>query len=146
MIEQMPQLLDKLMNCALYPLRPRRLFPREPGVYVIYEADKPLYTGRSKNIWQRIGNHIGGRPEQSAFAFRLARNTTDNLVATYRPEGSRKNLMTTPAFRAAFDVESSRVQAMQARFVVIPNLLIQHLFEVYTATALKTPYNDFGTH
>ena len=146
MLEKLPPLLDELSNCPARPLSSNRTFPREPGVYVIFEHDSPLYTGRSKNIRQRIGNHISGRAEQSAFAFRLARRATDNLTATYRPEGSRKHLMSTPEFRMAFDQEIVRVRSMRATFVVIQDLLVQHLFEVYAATALKTPYNDFGTH
>ncbi|WP_169738466.1 GIY-YIG nuclease family protein [Afifella pfennigii] len=146
LLERLPPLLEELQRCTPHPLTERRHFPAAPGVYVIFEGAKPLYTGRSKNIRQRIGNHIAGRAEQSAFAFRLAREATGHLKASYKPLGSRKHLMANEEFRAAFERTTARLRAMSGRYVVIDDLLSQHLFEVYAATALKTPYNDFATH
>lgn len=34
-------------------------FPREPGVYVLYDiSDRPVYVGKSANIRRRIGEHV----------------------------------------------------------------------------------------
>ncbi|MBZ8134694.1 GIY-YIG nuclease family protein [Afifella sp. IM 167] len=146
LLEKLPPLLEELTRRELRPITDRASFPTEPGVYVIFEDGMPLYTGRTRNIRQRISNHTAGRPESSAFAFRLAREATGRVKATYKPTGSRKALMETEDFRAAFAEATMRVRAMSAKCVEVPDILIQHLFEVYAATALKTPYNDFATH
>ena len=32
--------------------------PKElPGVYVLYESDRPLYVGRGRDVRQRLANH-----------------------------------------------------------------------------------------
>ncbi|AZO38144.1 hypothetical protein EOA27_19085 [Mesorhizobium sp. M2A.F.Ca.ET.037.01.1.1] len=143
-VDQMPSLFEQLLSCDLKPASPRAGFPKRPGVYALYEDTTPIYVGRAKNIWQRIGNHIGGRPEQSSFAFKIAREKTGRL-ATYKPEGSRKALMLDEIFRTAFTDCMTRIRALKGRYVVIEDDILQHLFEVYAALALKTPYNEFRT-
>ena len=143
-VEQMPSLFRELMQCEDRPVVPRTNFPMKPGVYALFEKGEPAYVGRAKNIRQRIGNHIGGRPEQSSFAFKLARQLTGQR-ATYRPEGSRRALMTDEIFKTAFSECVVRIKALSGRYVVIEDDILQHLFEVYAALALKTPHNEFKT-
>ncbi|WP_457154073.1 GIY-YIG nuclease family protein [Mesorhizobium sp. P5_C1] len=143
-VDQMPSLYEKLLRCDLRPASPRTGFPKKPGVYALYENTTPIYVGRAKNIWQRIGNHIGGRPEQSSFAFKVAREKTGR-TATYKPEGSRKALMLDEIFKTAFTDSVTRIRALNGRYVVIEDDILQHLFEVYAALALKTSYNEFRT-
>jgi hypothetical protein len=143
-IDQMPMLYERLLACDLKPANPRSGFPKKPGVYALYEDKTPIYVGRARNIWQRIGNHTGGRPEQSSFAFKIAREKTGRL-ATYKPEGSRKALTLDEIFKAAFAECVSRIRTLKGRYVVIEDDILQHLFEVYAALALKTPYNEFRT-
>jgi hypothetical protein len=83
----------------------------------------------------------------AAFAFRLAREATGNLTAAYRAgPNSRAGLMQDPAFVAAFDAAKARIRAMNLRFVEEADPVRQALLEIYTAVALRTPYNDFDTH
>ena len=82
----------------------------------------------------------------AAFAFRLARESTGKLKATYTTKGSRAALMQEPSFREAFDMAKERIRAMEVRFVEEPDPVCQTLLEVYVAIALGTPYNDFETH
>ena len=82
----------------------------------------------------------------AAFAFRLARETTGRIQATYRTEGSRKDLMKDPVFVRAFDNAKARIRTMEVRFVEETHPLRQCLLEVYVAVALDTPYNDFDNH
>lgn len=82
----------------------------------------------------------------AAFAFRLAREATGALKATYTTKGSRAELMKEPVFREAFDAAKARIRAMEVRFVEESDPVCQTLLEVYAAIALGTPYNDFDTH
>lgn len=131
------------------PQKPLKLAaPPEAGVYVLSEAAKHLYVGRSNRLKKRLSNHCreGATERMAAFAFRLAREATGLTKATYRPEGSRKELMKNPAFMRAFEKAKARIRAMDVRLVEEPHPIRQCLLEVYVAVSLGTPYNDFDTH
>lgn len=118
------------------------------GIYLLSEGSEHLYVGRSRRIKQRLANHC--RPsathKKAAFAFRLAREATGRLTATYRPEGSRSHLMQDPTFLQAFSDAKARIRGMQVRFVEEVDPTRQALLEIYAAVALGTRYNDFDTH
>lgn len=118
------------------------------GVYLFSEGGRHLYVGRSNGIRKRIGRHC--RPSaahwMATFAFRLARKKTRRLTATYRQKGSRADLLNDPAFAKAFREAKVRIQRMDIRFVEETDQTRQTLLELYAATALATPYNDFNTH
>lgn len=118
------------------------------GVYLLSEGPKHLYVGRSKRIKKRLSNHcrVSATHRMAAFAFRLAREATGNLPATYKTAGSRAALMREPAFAAAFDAAKARIRNMDVRFVAEPDPVRQTLLEVYVGVALGTPYNDWDTH
>jgi hypothetical protein len=83
----------------------------------------------------------------AAFAFRLAREATGNLVATYKKgEGSRSHLMENEAFVRAFAAAKERIRSMDLRFVEEADPVRQALLEIYVSVVLATPYNDFDTH
>lgn len=83
----------------------------------------------------------------AAFAFRLAREATGQMKATYRPgEGSRNALAIEPTFKAAFDAAKARIRAMEFRYVEEADPVRQCVLEIYCAVALATPYNDFDNH
>lgn len=82
----------------------------------------------------------------AAFAFRLARESTGQLTATYQTSGSRADLMTNPNFLSAFTLAKLRISNMVVRFVAEEDAVRQALLEVYAAISLRTPYNDFNTH
>ena len=121
--------------------------PRE-GVYLFSESGSHLYVGRSRDIRGRIARHSrpGATHRMAAFAFRLARESTGQLDATYKREGSRAELMGDPDFREAFDNAKARIRKMEVRYVEETDALRQTLLEIYVAVSLGTPYNDFRTH
>jgi len=135
---------------AAAPSKPLEVSPRAPdvGVYLLSEGTTPLYVGRSNRVRRRLGNHcrVGASHRMAAFAFRLAREATGNLKATYRPEGSRTALMGQPDFVRAFDAARARIREMDVRVVGEADPVRQTILEVYVATALGTRYNDFDTH
>src|SRR5665213_985983 len=88
-INKMPVLLQRLRGVPKIPLWPRKGFPKKPAIYLISEENKHLYIGRTKNFWQRMGNHTSGSHHQSTFAFKLAREQMGVVKPSYRKEGSR---------------------------------------------------------
>jgi hypothetical protein len=60
--------------------------------------------------------------------------------------GSRAELVKDVLFASAFEKARQRVALMDLRFVEETDPTRQALLEIYTATVLKTPYNDFDTH
>lgn len=121
----------------------------EKGVYLLSEGDHPLYVGRSNNIRNRIARHSkpGATYRMAAFAFRLAREATGNLKATYKKGvGSRAALMEDPLFVDAFSSAKERIRKMNLRFVEEADPVQQALLEIYIAVVLGTPYNDFDNH
>lgn len=134
------------MQPVLFSTLPRRM--PAAGIYLFSEFGRPLYVGRTRTLKRRIGRHCrpGATHRMAVFAFRLARESTGKLKATYTTKGSRAALMQEPSFREAFEMAKERIRAMEVRFVEEPDPVCQTLLEVYVAIALGTPYNDFDTH
>lgn len=135
---------------AMPPVTPTTMPPTTPmaGIYLLSEGARHLYVGRTRDMRGRIGRQCkpGATHRMAAFAFRLAREATGNLSASYRPQGSRSALMQDPAFRFAFEQAKSRIRAMSLRFVEEKDPVRQAVLEIYVAVSLQTPYNDFDTH
>jgi excinuclease UvrABC nuclease subunit len=135
---------------AMAPVTPVTLPQSMPksGIYLLSENDRHLYVGRTRNIRARIARHSrpGATHRMAAFAFRLAREATGNLAATYKKKGSRADLMESPVFRLAFDEAKKRIRAMDLRFVEENDPVRQAVLEIYVAVSLQTRCNDFDTH
>jgi hypothetical protein len=118
------------------------------GIYLLSEGSNHLYAGRGNNLRIRLQQH--SRPSSghnsAPFAFRLAREATGKIQASYTPDGSRKHLEDLPEFKKVFLREKERVNNMDIRFVEEGNPLRQALLEIYVAICLKTKFNDFNTH
>ena len=119
------------------------------GVYLFTENGHHLYVGRSNKIRSRYGRHCnpGATHRMAAFAFKLAREATGRMTASYKPgDDSRKGLMLNPEFRAAFEAAKARIREMDFRFVEEADQNAQALLEIYCTLALNAKYNDFNTH
>jgi predicted GIY-YIG superfamily endonuclease len=147
-IESLQPSFERLINQQ--PISPVKVSPNVPpaGIYLFSEGDNHLYVGRSNNLRRRMQRHgsPGATHKQAAFAFRLAREATGNLKATYKTEGSRDRLIEDPEFKAAFTSAKARIRNMQLRYVEESDPLRQAVLEMYVAVALATPYNDFDNH
>jgi hypothetical protein len=128
-------------------LPPSRVIPAR-GVYLFTENSRHLYVGRTNRIRKRLSGHCrpSGSHFTATFAFRIAREQTGNITATYSTAGSRAQLVQDPAFSAAFIAAKERLRAMEIRFVEESDPVQQALLEIYVATVLETPYNDFDNH
>lgn len=147
-IESLKPNIELLLR--MKPVTPETLPDSMPlkGVYLLSENNRHLYVGRSNDIRGRIGRHSkpGSTYRMAAFAFRLAREQTGNVKATYKKgDGSRSALMQNPLFVKAFSSAKERVSKMQLRFVEESDPVRQALLEIYAAVILETPYNSFNT-
>jgi predicted GIY-YIG superfamily endonuclease len=117
-------------------------------IYLFNEGPNHLYVGRTRKLRQRLRQHSipGSQHNQAVFAFRLARESTGSLVASYTASGSRAALCNQEPFRSAFTQAKQRVRRMDVRYVEETDALRQALLEIYVSIVLKTPYNDFDTH
>lgn len=118
------------------------------GIYLLSEGDIHLYVGRSNRIKQRLQEHCrpSANHNTAPFAFKLAREATGKLKASYVEHESRNHLETLPEFKNEFSRAKDRVRKMAVRFVAEPNPLRQALLEMYVAICLDTPHNDFDNH
>lgn len=118
------------------------------GIYLFSEGDRHLYVGRTRQFKKRMAQHSrpGSQHNQAVFAFRLAREGTGRIKASYGGEWTREGLCLDREFSNAFNSAKARVRNMDLRFVEEHDPLRQALLEIYVAVALQTPYNDFNTH
>ncbi len=148
--DEVVNLVKESCECLLAaPKHTVRTLPKDmpkAGVYLFSEAGRPLYVGRAKTLRKRLQNHTHNSHNQATFAFLLARHETGNLKASYQPRGSRKDLLTDPEFRAAFDAARERVRHMDVQFVEEADPIRQAILEVYAALETRAEYNDFDTH
>lgn len=115
------------------------------GVYLFSEGSDNLYAGRTKRrIAIRIRNHFDTAPD-CPFAWLLAREATARKP-TYRPEGSRKALLSDATFKVEYERAKDRIRRMEVRYVHEPDPVRQALLEIYVALATDATYNDFDVH
>lgn len=141
-------LYDALMNAS--PMRKvdlPKLMPKS-GVYLFSEFKTHLYVGRSNALRSRYRQHTSASSthHSASFAFRLAREATNNLSASYQAgDRSRVGLSRDPDFAASFTAAKARIADMDYRFVPVDEQIEQALLEIYCATSLRCPYNHFTT-
>jgi predicted GIY-YIG superfamily endonuclease len=134
------------MTPVTYATLPRGLPLR--GLYLFSEGVDHLYVGRTNRLRQRLRGHCvpSASHFSATFAFRMARNATGRLAASYSKSGSRQDLLNNAEFAAAFNDAKRRIATMHLRYVEQVDPTSQALLEIYAATVLKTPYNDFENH
>jgi hypothetical protein len=149
-VDSLHPLFEKLLQ--MLPVTAATM-PREvpfQGIYLFSESGRHLYVGRTQrqSIRTRISQHCipSARQNEAVFAFKLAREMTGYLRASYRTRNSRASLLTNPAFKKAFLTAKERVRQMELRYVEEADPLRQTLLEIYVGVVLRTPYNDFDTH
>jgi len=128
--------------CALPRPLPKR------GIYLFSEGNKHLYVGRTNRLRERLRSHCvpSATHFTATFAFRLAREESGFIKATYKTSGSRAGLVRHKQFGPAFSQAKARVAQMDIRYIEETDAVSQALLEIYVATDLKTPYNDFDNH
>ncbi|MFH1372580.1 MAG: hypothetical protein ABII79_02130 [bacterium] len=116
------------------------------GIYLFSENGIHLYAGRTKRrIKDRLRDHVS-TADDCPLAWHLVREETGKTEATYKTEGSRKDLLTQPHFSQAYKQAKNRIKQMEIRYVGEPNPLKQTLLEIYVAVVSGAKFNNFDTH
>ena len=120
----------------------------EAGIYLLSEGSQHLYAGRTNRLRKRLQQHCrdGSTHHSAPFAFRLARVQCNVLTATYKPQGSRAQLVQDETFARAFLAAKARLRTMDIRFVEEAEPARQALLEMYVAISLGTTHNNFDNH
>jgi predicted GIY-YIG superfamily endonuclease len=147
-IESLQPKFDALLACP--PVKCTSLPKSLPvkGIYLFSEGPTHIYVGRSNNIRNRIRNHTraSGTSYTATLAFRIARDVTGITKASYTKEGSRRDLEHNVDFRKAFTDAKTRVANVDIRYVEELDATRQAILEIFVATTLDTPFNDFDNH
>lgn len=144
-VERMPQLFAELIGCPLLEMKAQASWKGLHAIYVFYDAEgEPCHTGRTRNLEGRVRAHMANSHHSASFAFKRARHAL-NLSATYRPEGSRADLMKDALFKDEFDRQRAQIAKMKLRYVEIECPIEQHMFELYAALRLGTSLTEFTT-
>ena len=150
---QFQHVVDSLQpKCEiLMAMRPVHLdaLPRhmpKKGIYLLSEGNRHLYVGRTNTLRARLRNHVRDSHNTATFAFLMARLQTGNIQASYKPHGSRADLLRAPEFKAAFDEARNRIREMDIRFVEEADPVRQALLEIYVALASGAEHNNFDNH
>jgi len=149
-IETLHPLFERLMQMRPVSVASMPEYVPALGIYLFSEGARHLYVGRTQrqSIRVRMRQHCipSARQNEAVFAFKLAREMTGNLRASYKTKGSRTFLASDPDFTRAFLEAKERVRHMELRYVEETDALRQTLLEIYVGFVLRTPYNDFDTH
>ena len=117
-----------------------------PGVYLFTENGIHLYVGRTKRpLKTRLMEHTRPSVKDAPFAFRLTREATGKTEVTYEAGNGRRELLQEEEFLTALNQQKSRIAEMGIRYVKVADPTVQALLEIYTATVLGTPHNEFTT-
>ncbi len=112
-----------------------------PGLYIFVEEGKPLYVGISRNVIQRLRQHLtGGTHFDASLAYMMA----EVAAGTGK---KRSDHMEDPDFLEAFDKAQDRLKRCKVAFIEISDAVTRYLFEVYAAMQYDTKeWNHFETH
>lgn len=121
------------------------------GIYVFYEAGKPIYVGRTKDLRQRFQQHRRKSSDHhsATFAFLIAKLDAEQAKIPMKKDGkkmTRDQLQKDPLFSPFFIDAKKRVSDMHVQVLSMPDPVEQTLFEVYAALELNTEYNKWETH
>ncbi|HAD87363.1 MAG TPA: hypothetical protein DCG48_08380 [Rhodospirillaceae bacterium] len=144
-VEQVPGLYAELMRSAAFMEKGVRDQEKKSGIYVFFEEGKAVHVGRTRNLRQRLRSHHTFSHNAASFAFKRARREL-GVVTTYKPEGSRADLMRRDDFATEFRRQIDRVRQMEARFLEIKDPILQYLVELYAHLELRLPLDEFDTH
>ncbi|MDZ7832810.1 MAG: hypothetical protein U5L07_13730 [Desulfobacterales bacterium] len=111
------------------------------GCYVFIEHGAPLYVGISRNVINRLFQHLTSNSHFSgSLAYYIAKCQRD-------PGGTREQNMADLKFRSLFENSQRRLEQCSIAVIEIENSVELHLFEVYASMELGTgEFNTFRTH
>lgn len=141
-----------LVQQSPFPLAARRTLTQIPAIYVFYDRQIPVHVGRCGKLRDRMNGQCSGSVYSSSFAFkktreRVAEKTNDKsyLRATYKSQGSRKDLFNRPYFREEFDKVIEWLRDIHLRYIQVDDDVDQYLLELVVANELHVSMDEFRT-
>jgi len=112
-----------------------------PGCYVLMEENTPIYVGISRNVLQRLRQHVRGTTHfDASLAYRIAAHQMPH-------EHTRSQAMEQDEFKKQFDTTKEYLRGLNVAYVKIINPLVLYVFEPYCALRFDTKeWNTFETH
>ena len=103
--------------------------------------DKPIYVGISRNVINRLRQHVRGKTHfDASLAYRIAKKNFPHDL-------TRADAMKNDVFKAEFDNAKEYISGLKVAFVEIENPLVLYFFEAYCAMYFDTfEWNTFKTH
>ena len=138
---------NRLLRLELTPMRQRSRIDDVPGVYLLFDRGAAVYVGTTRRgVRTRLNEHV--RPSsgerQAHCAFNMARLATGNIERTYKPAGSRKDLMTQPDFQMALAEAKEHMLQMDVAYIEERDKGRRLLLENRVLTDLEPLYNTIG--
>jgi hypothetical protein len=146
-VDQLPVLLEALLNAPSHRVENHDLIPKAAGIYLFSSDGTPVYVGQSRNLRSRLGRHTGAKSleNQASLAFNIAKR--EATAAGVDVEFTRALLQHMEDFVPHFDTARAQVAAMEVQFIEVPDSIVRTLLEVYATLALGTQaFNSFETH
>lgn len=114
------------------------------GIYIFKDGDTIVHVGRTRNLQQRIRSHRTANHNSASLAFKLTRRQTGRY-ATYKPEGSRKDLLNDADFYGKFVENIEAIKKMDVFFVEVESHEMQYLVELYACLKYQLSTDEFDT-
>jgi hypothetical protein len=146
MVDELPDLLDRLSSAPAKTVAEHEGIPETPGIYLFSEGVTPIYVGQTRNLHERLRQQTSpaSRERQASLAWRIALAAAND--ARHPESGAPKGIEAdeqAEMFRSA----KRRVAAMNVRYIELADPVTRTVFEVYAAQALGTDEFDSGeTH
>ena len=144
LLGQVPEIFKSLLESE--PLQNPRASQCKglKGIYAFSEDGEIVHIGRTRNLAGRMKSHVTANENSASFAFKRARKITGK-IPTYKPEGSRKDLLRDEEFRSEFLRQIEAIRNMTVRFVKVESPELQYLVELYAHMELGLPTDEFET-
>jgi hypothetical protein len=112
-----------------------------PGCYLLIDGDTPVYVGISKNVLNRLRQHVRGNTHfDASLAYRMA-------SAKCPHNFTRNKAMEDVKFQDGFNEAKDLIRSFDVAFVEIDNPLVLYFFEPFCAMRFRTgKWNTFETH
>ena len=137
MVDDLPNLLDRLSSAPAKTVAQHEEIPATPGVYLFSEGVTPIYIGQTQNLRDRLSQQTSpsSRENQASLAWRIALAAAKDAR---RPVSSTSKPVEPDEQAEMFRSAKQRVAAMTVRFIELADPVTRAVFEVYAARALGT--------
>ena len=90
----------------------RQELRQKPGIYILYQNEKPYYVGQAKNLWNRIRNHA---TNQNAKHYHLWTHFSAFILSDTQHINELEGFVI-----AAFDTATANSSKMRMKRILLP--------------------------